>query len=130
MANSLNRIRMRDAGGGNEYTFSINPKSWDSVDSDDLNFMTVIDGAGIILRSNFDNRVRRMSWDNFSDSDTTYTGIVSEIKSYKGVLKEINFFDLDFLSQGWLSIRVLNVSTRPLDGGEFRYSLTLEYVLV
>jgi len=126
---AITRISFSDyPGGGNTYTCLINPKNLDVLDSSDIEIISVLDGTPIRSSSTFDDRVRTMEWDKFKVSNTTFIGMVSQLKSYKGLNKILNLGDIDdAYSYGNRNIKVLDVSTRLLEGGELYLILTLTY---
>ena len=123
----MQRIRFRDQDETNLYTVPINPSVADYGDSDDISTMTVIDGSPIRLEANFDSRIRQLSWDSFPNSSTTFTGLRSELKSYKGSLKQIHYGDIDHQSFGWKNIMIVNVSTVSPRGGELKTNLVVQF---
>lgn len=125
---SLQKIQFRDTDESNLYTVPYNPSQFDALDSVYYQMKNVIDGAPIRSVATFDGRTRTLTWPELPNSNTTYTSMVSELKGYKGATKEVNFQDIDYMSLGWKRIKIINVQTNLMPGGNIRYGLILEYI--
>lgn len=127
---ALNKIQFRTSEAqGDTYTVIYNPSEWDNKDSVDYKLMPVLDGSPVRSVATFDDRVRTMKWPAHLHSNAAFTGMVSTLKAYKGLEKEVDFRDIDVTSMGWRRIKILDVRTSKLTaGGSLRYTLELDYV--
>jgi len=126
---AITRISFSDyPDGGNSYSCPINPRTLDVIDSSDIEIIPVLDGTPIRSSSTFDDRIRTMKWDIFKVSNTIFTGMISQLKSYKGLNKILNLGDIDdAYSYGNRNIKIIDVSSELREGGELYLILSLTY---
>lgn len=126
----VNRIKFRDRGGGNTYTVPINPATVSINVSSDLEIERTPDGSSIMQKSGYNQNVHRMLWDSGRNSDSIFTAMVTELKTYKDAQKELYLNDIDVHHWGYKDIRVTNVETNIIGGkGTLEYTLALEFIL-
>lgn len=124
----MNRIQFRNVDTTNVYTLPINPNVWEAFSNTDYKMTNVLDGAPIRQVNKFDKRERILRWPAHSPNDNTFSTMVTELKSYQGIEKEINFGDIDFENRGWKKIKITSVEQNPIPGGELRTGLVVKYI--
>src|SRR4030067_1373345 len=110
------------------YELPINPDEVELLDSVDYDLVDTLDGSPIRSVATFDSRPRILKWPYYESTNTTFSGMESELKSYKGLNKKLNLQDLDVYSWGWRSIKVIDVTTSIMRGGKIRKNMELIYV--
>ncbi len=124
---SLNRITFRDQDETNLYTLPINPAIVDYVDDTDQSIIQTIDGTPIVIGSSYDGRLRKLEWETFPNDNANFSALKSELKTYRGQLKQINFQTIDHQSFGYKNVRIVSVSTVTPKGGALESRMILEY---
>jgi hypothetical protein len=124
----INYVQFRNLDGSDLYPVPYNPFKFDPVDSSDYEMIKIIDGSPVRSVSSFDDRVRTMEWPFNKTSNATFSGMLSELKSYVGQLKQLNLGDIDTYSWGWRNIRILDVVSQLADGGELKKNIVLTFV--
>jgi len=123
------KIKFSNTDGSNIYELPINPSKVEIGDSDDYDLLDTLDGAAIKSTASFDSRPRILSWPYHVATNTTFSGMVSELKTYIGVNKKIYLGTVDAIfSYDWRYIRVIDVASDLKEGGALRRNLLLTYV--
>ena len=126
---ALIRIKFGDiVDDPSAYELPINPDEVELLDSVDYDLVDTLDGSPIRSVATFDSRPRILKWPYYESTNTTFSGMESELKSYKGLNKKLNLQDLDVYSWGWRSIKVIDVTTSIMRGGKIRKNMELIYV--
>lgn len=126
---SLTRITFRNTDTTGSYTLPINPDTFDPVDSADFQLIETLDGASARVTSTFDSRVRNLKWPAYPTSNATFLAMVSVLKGYKGLEKQIYLGTLDdIFSYGYRNIKICDVRTILQQGGDTRLALELDYI--
>ncbi len=124
----MTRITFRNTDDSGEYEIPINPFQLDANDSTDYELIQVLDGSPIRSVSTFDGRVRTMKWPFYPVSNSTFMGMLSTLKGYKGLEKKLNLGTIDdAFSYDWRNIKVLDIATELKEGGDLRLGVTLTY---
>ena len=124
----MQRIRFGDLDGTGTYTLFVNPSNADLQLSVDFNLEPVIDGTPIYTTSNRDQRIRELIWDSFPNSNSNFLSMVSTLKSYRGLEKQIHLGDVDKENLGWINIRIIDVRDETPRGGDLRTFLSLFFI--
>jgi hypothetical protein len=125
----MNRILFTDTNGTNSYILPVNPNTGIFEDSTDYTLLETLDGAPVRSKASFDGRVRSLIWPYFPVSNSTFMGMVSVLKTYKGAEKKIDLKDVDAaFSYGSRYIRILDVKTDLQTGGDLRLNMQVDYV--
>ena len=126
---ALTRIKFGDiVDDPSAYELPINPDEVELLDSVDYDLVDTLDGSPIRSVATFDSRPRILKWPYYESTNTTFSGMESVLKSYKGLNKKLNLQDLDVYSWGWRSIKVIDVTTSIMRGGKIRKNMELIYV--
>jgi hypothetical protein len=124
---AITRIQFTDLNGSSAYTLPINPHEIDIKDEGSYEIIEVVDGYPIKNSKLADSYIRKMVWPEYLSSNTTFTGMLSTLKSYINKSKRMNLQDVDYLSQGWKEIKIIDVRTWVLRGGDVRVGAELLY---
>lgn len=127
---TVGNITLRNLDKTNSYQFTYNPESWNPEDSINATEFPTIDGMNFLFYSIGENREMSFVWPNYSNSNTNFTAMVSELKSYIGQKKQMHLGNIDYINQGWRNIRITDVSTDVSFGGPLEYNLTLKYIYI
>ncbi len=90
----------------------------------------ILDGAPIRSVPSFDDRTRFLEFDTFENSNTIFSGMISEFRTYVGLNKKLDITDIDVASVGNLSVHVDALNVDVLSGGNVRLKVTLLYHLI
>ncbi len=119
---AVTRIQFRDPDGTNTFTCDFNPIDVIEGDSTDYSVAMVLDGAGIRVVTSFDNRPRRLTWDDFDYGNDSGVGVrfdamVSELKTYRGSAKELHLQDIETdTARGFKDVFIDDVTTKIVRG--------------
>jgi hypothetical protein len=129
-------IRVQIWDNNSWYTFPINPIEIDLQDSDEYKNIDTIDGETTQQKPFFDNRIRKMKWENLPQKDP-YLSMVIKLKTFKGVITNMILNRLNFDDTTPVQVKILNVKTEISSNASAASpykmvwsSVELEYVLM
>jgi len=123
------RIQVSSSSAGTpvNYTFSSNPKMYDSKDELNAVAMPVLHGSTIYQKRGWDDRPRVLKWEN-NDVESIYiSGLVTYFRSIEGQIRYFNFRDINSINYRWpvagtwKKARIVNIRTSLRPGGILRY---------
>lgn len=134
---AIQRIVIRDDGGGNEYELPVNPTELDMGMREAYRVVPTLDGPPVRQRPRVDASERRMVWRGWPHSGSAMASSVQEmvdtLKSFVGKPKEIRLYDADYGAFydrfGWIKIMIDQVDVRPRSGGPIRKDITVKFHL-
>lgn len=121
------RILFRDLDGSNVYEVPYNPDRWESLDSSNIIIKENLHTVPTVYNKTYDSRIRSFFWPSYPDSIQTFKNMVNVLKSYRGTYKQLHTNSIDYLSHGWKNIRIIDVETVPIRGGQLRYGVIVKY---